>query len=46
MYSVYPANVFDLYIVLFIDLDVNKDFWSYLSYPCKIKLSNKDSATK
>jgi len=23
------------------DLNVKKNFWSYLSYPCKIKLSNQ-----
>jgi len=40
MNSVYLTNVFDLCILRLTDPNVKKDFWSYLSYPCKIKLSN------
>jgi len=34
MDSVYRTNVFDQTILLFMDVDVKKDFWSYLGYPC------------
>jgi len=36
-----PTNVFDWCIMLFMDFNVKTDLWSYLSYPCKIKLSNQ-----